>query len=740
MIILAVAIILSACTGPGDETGTGIPSTSDPSVSPTPDTSQPDGVARSFMDAWERGDYETMYGYISPTSQAEYTLAEFTTTYSSATEEMHLISLEVNEKSLLISPNGDTAQLAFQVKYHTLIIGDIIRDLSMSLVLRDDVWGVVWRPSLIFEELAGGGILQFEAETPSRANIYDRNGQWLVSANASAVTITIIPGQVGDSYEDQMLELLSRVLRMDPEVIKQQYDSAPSDWSVALGDVDLETYQANRSALSSYPALGAIDKTGRRYFNVLASHVLGYTSFIQEDQLAYYQDLGYTGDEIVGQYGIEQWGEEYLAGTRGGTLSIWTPGGTFVEIASKDPEPAQSIYTTLDRDLQIIVQDAIEEAYRVSGETWVTTAGGAAVVVLDVNNGDVLALYSYPTFDPNIFHPYNNHPLSTDSYLQGLFTNPFRPLLNRATQGAYAPGSLFKVVSMTAALESGIFTVDSSYTCTGQWNETGNFVRYDWLEGGHGPLTLSQALTASCNPWFYHIGYLTGQQDYNLIPDYAREYHLGQPLGIILEEVPGLIPDPDWLWETRGETWTINDSINIAIGQGDVLVTPLQMAVLIAAIANGGTLYQPQFVDRIGLIAEAPSVITEPVMLGQVDISSDTLAAIRESMYGVTSNPSIGTAAYRFRGIEIPVAGKTGTAQVSGVGAPNAWFGGFAPYDNPEIAVVVLIENGGQGSSVAAPIFRRIVEKYYGLTVNPYPADWGNPDTFDFVEEGQVGE
>lgn len=740
-VLLAGSLLLSACGGGNGLPEGGASGGGGEAVEPTRDLGMPDGVAQSFLDAWMAGNYEAMYSYLSPNSQAEYTLEDFTRTYISTADTMRLIDLQATLLSVLTAPTGNTAQAAFKVAYNTRALGTIERELTMQLISTGDRWGIVWTPALIFAELAGGNTLQLEVENPARANIYDRNGLWLVSANASTVTLTIIPGEVGESYEEDMLTLLSQVLRMPPDQIRQQYAGAPADWVIPLGDVDAEVVQANWNALRSYPPLGTIEKTGRRYFNLLAPHVLGYAGFIQEDQVEEYRALGYQGDEIVGQSGLEQWGEKYLAGSPGGVLTAWTPSGQFfAEVARRDPQPAQSIYTTLDRNLQAIVQDAIEEAYRVSGETWAPTAGGAAAVVLDVNSGDVLAMASYPYFDPNVLHPNNNHPLLTENYIADMLNSPLKPLLNRATRGRYPPGSIFKIVTMTAALESSLFTPDSTYTCTGSWNELGNLVRYDWLPEGHGTLTLAQALTASCNPWFYHIGLKTGQEDFELLPRYAREYGFGQELGIEIDEDPGLIPDPTWLWQERGEEWSLDDSINMAIGQGAVLVTPLQVATMIAAVANGGTIYQPQLVDRIGLIGEEPTVVTEPVVLHQTDISPETIAVIRESMRGVATNMELGTAEYRLGSMEIPVAGKTGTAQVSGSGYPLAWFGGFAPYDNPEIAIVVLVENGGQGSSVAAPIFRRIVEKYYNVSVLPYPPDWGNPEFFDFVTEDQIGE
>lgn len=741
----AAILMLTACDFITNPPEIGSPRPAEQSGEPTPDVGQPDGVAQSFLDAWEQGNYEAMYSFLSPNSQAEYRLEEFTETYTRTANTIVQVGLETSLLSVLKAPTGNTAQAAFRVTYESSILGPIEEELNMQLVNTGDRWGIVWTPALIFPELAGGNTLQLSVERPARANIYDRNGLWLVSSGATTYTLTIVPGEIGEGYEEDMLNLLSQILRMTPEQIRQQYAGAPPDWRVALGDVDAEILMEYAKQLESYPPIGWMEKSGRRYFNVLAPHVLGYTGQIQTEQLEEYLAKGYARDDIIGQSGLELWGEEYLAGKPGGVLTAWTPDGQYyAEVARRAPEPSQSIYTTIDRNLQMIVQDAVEEAYRVSGETWAPTAGGAAVVVLDVNSGDVLAMYSYPTFDPNALNPNNNHPLVTfgDNYLNYVFSSPLKPLLNRATQGEYAPGSIFKIVSIITALESGTFEPDSTLTCTGTWNGLGNFVRRDWKEDGHGELTLMQGLTASCNPWFYEIGMRTGQKDFNLLATYARELGLGRRLGIQIPESPGVIPDADWLWQTQGLEWTLDDSINMAIGQGSVQVTPLQVATMVAAVANGGTVYQPQLIDRIGLLGEEPTVVTEPVVLHEANISDETLQLVREAMHEVATNMEIGAAEYRLGSMQIGVAGKTGTAEVCAncPRPPHAWFAGFAPYENPEIAIAVLVENGGQGSSVASPIFRRIVERYYGLPVLDYPPDWGNPEDFDFVTGDEPAE
>ncbi|GAB4469109.1 MAG: penicillin-binding protein 2 [Anaerolineae bacterium] len=744
VILVVISLLLAGCSILERVLPSGEASGPTPAGNPEPeatrDLGQPDGVALAFLDAWKAGDYAGMYSLLSPNSQAEYTLEEFTDIYESAAGTMQLVGLETLP-SAVAETTATTAQFQFRAIYTTRVLGDVEQDLTMLLVSSGGRWGIAWSPALIFPQLAGGNTLQLAVEVPSRANIYDRDGMWLVSANASAVTLTVVPGQISTNFEDRMLLMLSEMLRMSPDEIRQQYAGLPTDWVVALGDVDLETFNAYRSQYYTYPGLDAFEKTGRRYFDVLAPHVVGYVQQIPAEQLQDYQARGYRGDELVGMAGLELWGEEYLAGKRGGVLSAYTPGGEFfAEITRVDPQPAQSLYTTLDRDMQAFVQDAIEEAYLAGKDTWVPTAGGAAGIVMDVNSGAILAMASYPMFDPNVLHPFNNHPRLTEGYITDLLNNPLRPFLNRATQGQYPPGSVFKIVSMAAALDSGVANAGWTYNSTGSWGRAG-LTRYDWKEGGHGLLNLSQALTASCNTCFYELGYETGLRDFNIVPQEARLFGFGDVFGLEIAEQPGLVPDPDWMWRVNGRDWTLNDSVNIAIGQGDLLVTPTQVAVMMSAIANGGTVYRPYLVDRIGLIGEEPSVVFEPEVIRELDLTDDQLALIRESLHAVVSDPTIGTAEYRLGSLnnQLPIAGKTGTAQVSAEGAPPiAWFAGFAPYDNPEIAIVVMVENGGQGSSVAAPIFRRIVERWYGLPVLPYPRDWGDPELFDFVTDEAV--
>jgi len=378
---------------------------------------------------------------------------------------------------------------------------------------------------------------------------------------------------------------------------------------------------------------------------------------------------------------------------------------------------SRPIYLTLQRDFQLQVQEILGDR-------------AGAIVVLDVNSGAVRAMASGPSFDPNVF--INPNAAAERS---ALLFDPRRPLLNRATQGTYPLGSVFKIITMAAALEETDYAPDSLYTCAGVWSELGpGAIKHDWLEGGHGTITLVQALERSCNIYFYHLGLTLSNIGFDILPEYARAFGLGQPTGIEgVVEVGGLVPDPTWKLENHGEVWTAGDSVNLSIGQGFLTVTPLQVARYIAAVANGGTLYRPNVLDHIEAAPDGSSVteVIESQVLGELPLSEEHLNAIRAGLEGAAQRSS-GTATHRFYNLSIPVAGKTGSAEAIGATSlPHSWFAGYAPancHELPEgceeqIAVVVMVENAGEGSSVAAPLFRQVVEAYFNLPLTPLPPE-----------------
>jgi penicillin-binding protein 2 len=706
--LLALLVLLSACD-------LNPPST--PAITPTA-TPPPGGaelVAATFLSAWEQQDHGGMYSLLSPRSQALVSQANFTARYTQFNETGLITTVRPAIKTAL--QQGDRAQVSYDVSYESRLVGPFTATgVLMPLVYSEERWSIVWSDGLILPELGGGNVLYLQPRRPGRGNIYARDGSAL-AADGTVTTIGVIPGAITD--EAAVVALLAPLFGLEPDALRERWAGAQADWYVPLGDVAQEVAQQYYDQLTQLAGVELKSKSTRFYRDGgLAPHVVGYTGAVPAEQLAEYRARGYSGDERVGLSGLEQWGEEILAGAFGGQLTVVSPQGDFVaRLAEQPAQPARSLYTTLDRTLQQAAQEALAgpiEGRPVRG----------AVVALDPQTGAVLALASAPAFDPNWFDPSSPYA----NQLSALLSDPGRPLLNRTTQGVYPPGSVFKIVTMAAALESGQYTPDSLYTCTGVWTGLGpEWIKTDWLAGGHGTITLKQGLIGSCDPYFYELGLRLGEFDVTLMPSYARWFGLGTITGLEgLVEEPGLIPDPLWKEQNVGEGWFPGDSVNMAIGQGFVLATPLQIAQMLAAVANGGTLYRPYVIDYVAAQGGAPEQQTRPYAAAQVPVSPENLAAIREALRGVTSVQG-GTARHRFEGFAIPVAGKTGTAQNAGE-EPHAWFAGYTLAEDPahpDIALVVLVENSGEGSAVAAPLFRRIVERYFERAVTPLP--WETP-------------
>ncbi|HMV30203.1 MAG TPA: penicillin-binding transpeptidase domain-containing protein, partial [Anaerolineales bacterium] len=432
------------------------------------------------------------------------------------------------------------------------------------------------------------------------------------------------------------------------------------------------TREEAQRLLSINPGGLVIQEYNSRYYfrGGLAPQAVGYTLAISPEQLNQYKRLGYSGSERIGYTGVEQWAEDYLAGKHGGVLRVVSPTGQVIAtLGQSQPAPADSVYLTLDSNMQYYAQAAVEY-FR------------GAIVVMEVDTGRIIAMASGPDFDPNVFDSNNRN----NQAVGNIFNDTRNPLLNRAAQGQLPLGSVFKIITFSAALESGLFLKDTTYDCQYDFTELQDQVRHDWtwqhcqdrLAAGlfcntsdsvpSGLITLQEGLMRSCNPYFWHIGndLFTNWDRGNDIANMARAFGLGSPTGIQqIPEEAGQIDDPA----------TQVDAVNQAIGQGTVLVTPLQVVRFMAAIANGGTLYRPQIVEKIQPIDGDPIQSFKPEAQGTLPLRPENLDILREALLMVVENPK-GTARFNMRGLQFAVAGKTGTAE-SGSGKPHGWFAGY---------------------------------------------------------------
>lgn len=721
--LILIVIFITACSSSTD--GPSIFGGSTPTSSlPTPAvgiTPAPDAQAafNNFYDALKENNYEAMYGMLSQASQSAISLEDFSKRWNDALNEMSAANFEVNILTSQMGPRN--AEVGYSITYQTVLAGDIQRNIIMRLINEDNNWKVQWDEGLILPELVGGNQLAMEYSVPARGDIYDVNGLPFATQK-EALAFAIQTDLIDLDLRGTLTTELGLLCGLDPLDIQDEIDASGPGWYLPMCEGTRDDAQR---LISINPGGLVVSEYESRFYEKsgVAAHIVGYTLPISAEQLDEYRRKGYQGSERIGQDGIEAWAEDYLAGKHGGSLRVVSPDGQIVTtLGQSSPEPADSVYLTLDSDMQYYAQSALE-FFR------------GAIVVMEVDTGRIIAMASSPDFDPNYFEPENPNNLG----LNNIINNQNQPLLNRATQGQYPLGSVFKIITFSAALESGAYLKDTPYDCQYEFTELPDRILYDWtyafcqeaLARGDacntsrtrpgGLLTLQEGLMRSCNPYFWHIGndlysVLSRPND---IANMARAFGLGSPTGIEqLPEESGQILDPDSQVE----------AVNQAIGQGKVLVTPLQVARFTAAIANGGTLYRPQVVEKIETVNGEQVLVFKPEANGTLPLRAENLDILKEAMFMVTDTR--GTAYNNIRGLQFNVAGKTGTADNEG-GIPHGWFAGFT--DNPatglpDIAIAVIVENEGQGSDYGVPLFRALVEAYY----------YGSPQR-PFYDFGQIG-
>lgn len=467
------------------------------------------------------------------------------------------------------------------------------------------------------------------------------------------------------------------------------------------------------------PGLAVGETVSREYvYPGYASHILGLTGQIYQEDWPTYKEKGYDMDARVGISGCEAVFEDYLRGTRGIYYVYKNANGQVTKTEEvRAPIDGKDVWLTIDIDVQIAAEDALKEniesiAESASGERRGEDANAGAVVAMDPNTGALLALASYPSFDLTTYN--KNYNL--------LQSNPDAPLLNRALQAVYAPGSTFKVGMALAALESGIITEKSTYLCEGYYWRYGarDAFKCAVYPGRHGYLNVSRGLELSCNCFFYEVGHYLGIDTMNA---WCRLYGLGEATGIELSERIGILAGedyreshPDFCRENGLDAWKIGDTWQAAIGQSDNAFTPLQISSYISAIVNGGTRYAAHLLHSVHAYGETEEdvllVEKEKQVLGTIPLHTSNLSVIKEAMRKVVSGEDAAWPIYRnFHNVSYSVGAKTGTAQAGTKHSDNAWFAGFAPVENPQIQVTCMIEHGASGSNAAYTV-RKLMDAY----------------------------
>ncbi len=556
-------------------------------------------------------------------------------------------------------------------------------------------------------KLSENNCIRIQRVKPFRGQIFDRNGVPLVE-NRPSFDLNLIPYDARPVNET--ISKLAGYMNGAADGVMDKIDGencgAGFTPIVLKADISRETLAVISAHQFDLPGI-VIETNARRHylFESMAAHLIGYLGEISPRELKMPKFKDYRSGDVIGRFGVEKTFESFLSGVSGGRIVQVNASGQVVKVLDTvEARPGNNIYLTIDHVLQ-------EKA-----EQLLTDKTGAVVALVPFT-GEILAMASSPAFNPN--HLVDG--ISTADW-KSLIINPDRPMTNKAVQGVYPPASTYKIVTAVAGLEEGIIDENTAIYCPGRY-KYGNRYYGCWKEHGHGNLTVVDAIAQSCDVFFYQVGKRLGV---DRLADYARRFGLGASVGIDLDlEAEGLIPTADWKLKRFGIPWQGGENLSIAIGQGYNLVTPLQMAVLTAAVANGGTVYKPRLFNSISTVEGQCVRKGEPEIIRQLGISEKSLRLVQKGMFEVVHGRH-GTARTYVNDKEVDISGKTGTAQVVSRrisdkvknrdedprNLPHAWFIGYAPSDHPEIAISVLIENGEHGSSSAGPIAKELILIY----------------------------
>lgn len=594
--------------------------------------------------------------------------------------------------------------------------------ISLMALLISRLWYLQIHKGAEYAKLSENNRVRTRFIAAPRGAVLDVNGDKIV-ANQPCFNIVWVKEDAPNP--DEVIRRLARILNEDINVLLDHIRAAadnPGYMPIRMKEnIDWKTLVAVENSHFDLPGISIEVVPNREYLRKnLASHLIGYLGEVDQQELSNSQWTTYHPGDLIGKMGVEKVYERYLRGKKGlRYIEVDVHGNLQQLIGEELPFPGNDIHLTIDLDMQSVAEEAMAEK-------------SGAVVAMEVNTGKILVLGSFPGLKLEDFIG----GITTKTW-NDLLKNPLTPLINKAIQGQYPPGSTYKIITALAGLSEGVINTKTTYFCGGSLY-FGNRSYGCWKKGGHGSVSIHEALIQSCDVFFYQVGQRVGV---DALAKHARSLGLGELTGIELEnEKPGVIPTSAWKLKRFKVPWQDGETLSIAIGQGFDLVTPLQLCRATAALANGGTLYKPQFIEKI-VGGDGKSIQTfAPVVDGQLHGSAKHLELIRTALISVV-NERRGTA-WAARLPEVSIAGKTGTAQVvllskfkdykdSGNKIPyeaqdHAWFTCFAPAEKPEIAVSVLVEHGGHGGSAAGPIARDVTKKYFekrhGLTFAKVPS------------------
>jgi penicillin-binding protein 2 len=679
---------------------------------------QPDAVAKTYAESWQKADYQAMWGLLSDGAQQRVGTEGFIDRLPRIAQEMGQTSLEVkvgaSSRPLVNgSPDAHNATVPVDVTFHTARVGDVRRTTTLSLVYLGEkdkgVWKIDWTPEAILPKLTPGRLVRMTRINTTRGRILARDGSELATFTDAGV-VGVVPGQVRS--QPGLLASLAPALGVTADSIKAKLAQSwvTDDTFVPIRTLAGTALDAARPKLSVIEGVQIQAARMRSYPSGLAAQTLGYLVEASESDAAKPDRVkrGVQAGDLIGKVdsGLEATLDDVLGGTYGFRLTIIEPNGAVVEtLGETAPLPGQDVVLSLDIAMQRAAEAALGDRK-------------GALVAEDPWSGEILAMASRPTFDLNAF--VNGDVAAIARYS----ADANKPLFNRATFGQYASGSSFKPVTAAAALREGLYKFGDKIDCPARWTGYGP----QWVQLNHetsnlGLIDMRTAIARSCNSFFYELGKRLNDRSQDLLPNAAKSFGLGKATDIdYVLEAEGIVPSQAWkqtyFSNSADRTWNPGDATNLAIGQGFLLVTPLQMANYAAALANDGIVWKPRLVTEIRDRSGASVKKFEKTIVGHANATNTELSLIRDCMRAVVSDPD-GTVYFPFRTFQVSVAGKSGTAETPS-GDPNGWFIGFANFEAPSVAFAAVFEQfhespGNFASQVAGTAVRTTLAARFGV-------------------------